>query len=157
MEIWTDGACEPNPGIGGWGWHRCDGSRDCGGEMQTTNNRMEMTAILRALAELPDDVLPGSTVIYSDSQYCVKGLTVWRAGWQRKNWRKKGVDMLNRDLWLELEAQLQRVQPRIEWVKGHNGHAGNEEADQLAEVGRRWIMAREEVAWDSVVSRKGRV
>lgn len=140
MRIWTDGACQPNPGHGGWGWHRSDGVERCGGESNTTNNRMEMTAILKALAELPDGVQPGSAVVYSDSQYCVKGLTIWRAGWRKKSWRKKGVDMLNRDLWLELEDEMNRVQPRLEWVKGHNGHDGNEKADQLAEMGRQKVL-----------------
>lgn len=133
MNIWTDGACEPNPGIGGWGWHRDDGVCRFGGATDTTNNRMEMMAILQALRELPD----GSVVtIHSDSQYCIKGLTAWREGWRRKNWMKKGVPMLNRDLWLALEDQMGRVQAKFEWVRGHNGDAGNERADELAAQGR---------------------
>ena len=133
MEIWTDGSAWPNPGPGGWGWHSSDGREASGGERRTTNNRMEMTAILQALIELPDNA--GATV-YSDSQYCVKGLTEWRAGWRKRNWMKKGEPMVNRDLWLALEAQMRRVGPIMKWVRGHNGDVGNERADRLAERGR---------------------
>lgn len=133
MKIWSDGSCDPNPGPGGWGWHRDDGVYDCGGEKQTTNNRMEMTAILEALSKLPD----GQEVeVFSDSQYCVKGLTIWRSGWKKNSWKKKGEDMPNRDLWLQLEAQMNRLKVEIKWVKGHNGDSGNELADSLARQGR---------------------
>lgn len=133
LRIWADGACEPNPGPGGWGWHRSDGESRFGGDEETTNNRMEMTAILEALRELPDGK---AVIIYSDSQYCVKGLTIWRKGWQKKNWMKKGEPMINRDLWLLLEEQLSRLDVTTKWVKGHNGDAGNEKADELAVRGR---------------------
>ena len=133
MQIWTDGSCWPNPGLGGWGWHRCDGVFRYGSEPQTTNNRMEMTAILRSLIELPDRK---SVMVYSDSQYCVKGLTEWRAGWRRAGWRKKGQPMPNRDLWLELEIQLHRVNADFRWIKGHNGDPHQEYADALANRGR---------------------
>lgn len=133
MQIWTDGACEPNPGIGGWGWHRSDGRFECGGESHTTNNRMEMTAILKALAELPDGAV---VTVFSDSQYCIKGLTEWRAGWRKKNWMKKGAPMPNRDLWIRLEEHLQRLSVSFEWVRGHSGDPGNERADELAGHGR---------------------
>lgn len=134
MEIWTDGACESNPGLGGWGWHRSDGRSACGGEEETTNNRMEMTAILEALRELPDGA---HATVYSDSQYCVKGLTSWRHGWKKKNWMKQGKPMPNRDLWIDLEEQLCRLNVSMKWVKGHAGDQGNEKADQLANFGRR--------------------
>jgi len=88
VQIWTDGACQPNPGPGGWGWMAIDGdgviTEDFGGAPHTTNNRMEMTAILRALQALPDGC---RALVMSDSQYCVNGLTIWRKSWQRKNWR----------------------------------------------------------------------
>lgn len=133
MKIWSDGSCDPNPGPGGWGWHRDDGVYDCGGEKQTTNNRMEMTAILEALSKLPD----GQEVeVFSDSQYCVKGLTIWRSGWRKNSWKKKGEAMPNRDLWLQLETQMNRLKVEIKWVKGHNGDSGNELADSLASQGR---------------------
>ena len=140
MKIWTDGACEPNPGLGGWGWHRSDGRSACGGQEATTNNRMEMTAILEALIELPDGA---EATVYSDSQYCVKGLTIWRKGWQKKNWRKKGLDMPNRDLWLSLENEMNRLNIKFVWVKGHAGDEGNEKADQLADFGRRTVITGE--------------
>ncbi|CAM3618530.1 ribonuclease H family protein [Bordetella flabilis] len=132
--IYTDGGCDPNPGIGGWGWHRDDGASGHGGQAQTTNNRMELTAILEALKSLPTGAM---AVIYSDSQYSVKGLTVWSKGWAAKNWMKKGSPMLNRDLWVALEEQKQRVFANFKWVRGHNGDPGNERADRLAAIGRR--------------------
>lgn len=133
VQVWTDGSCEPNPGPGGWGWHRDDGEMEYGGEMDTTNNRMEMTAILQALRKLPDGV---AVRVFSDSQYCIKGLTEWRAGWRRKNWMKKGEPMPNRDLWIALEEQISRVRATFVWVRGHNGDGGNERADELANLGR---------------------
>lgn len=99
----------------------------------TTNNRMELTAILDALRALPDKAV---ATVRSDSQYCINGLTIWRAGWQRRNWRKKGNDMLNRDLWVALEHEVLRVNATFKWVRGHNGDPGNEEADRLANLGR---------------------
>lgn len=140
MKIWTDGACEPNPGLGGWGWHRSDGRSACGGEEATTNNRMEMTAILEALRELPDGA---QGLVISDSQLCIKGLTVWRKGWAKKDWMRNGVPMKNRDLWVALEAEVVRVRPHFQWVKGHSGDPGNEKADQLAEFGRRTAITAE--------------
>lgn len=131
--IWTDGSCYPNPGPGGWGWHRCDGKQNYGGERNTTNNRMEMTAILESLIELPSGT---DVLIYSDSQYCIKGLTEWRKGWKRKDWMKKGEPMVNRDIWLDLDKHIDRLRVNFEWVRGHNGNAGNEHADYLAGLGR---------------------
>lgn len=138
IEIWTDGGCEPNPGHGGWGYvmRRDDGciAEDCGGEGATTNNRMEMTAILMALRALPDCAL---ATVYSDSQYCVNGLTVWAAGWERRAWHtKQGEPMPNRDLWLALHEQKRRLRAQFKWVRGHSGNAGNERADELASIGR---------------------
>lgn len=136
-EIWTDGACEPNPGRGGWGYRMCrpDGCivEDCGGEASTTNNRMEMTAILMALRAIGDG---DEVTVYSDSQYCINGLTVWAKGWKKRNWMKKGEPMLNRDLWLALEAEKARVRATFRWVRGHAGNVGNERADALASAGR---------------------
>ena len=140
---WTDGGCEPNPGKGGWGYVLKDSSgkeieAKCGGDAQTTNNRMEMTAILRALQAVPD----GARIkVFSDSSYCVNGLTKWRAGWQKKRWMKAGKPMLNRDLWLLLEGQLGRVFASFEWVKGHAGNQDNERADRLAAQGRANVLA----------------
>lgn len=136
LKIWCDGACEPNPGIGGWGWHRNDGQQQFGGEEETTNNRMEMTAILEALSKLPDGQV---VTVYTDSQYCLKGLTVWRNGWKKKNWMKKKGPIPNRDIWVLLEAQLIRLDASFVWVKGHSGDPGNEKADLLAERGRSLV------------------
>lgn len=133
MKIWTDGGCYPNPGPGGWGWVRCDGVEEFGGEHGTTNNRMEMTAILKALDKLPDGQI---VTVYSDSQYCVKGLTTWRNGWKKKNWMKNGSPMINRDLWIELESHVTRLYVTFKWVRGHNGNVMNDKADSLATVGR---------------------
>lgn len=132
--IWTDGSCYPNPGPGGWGWHDGKERQEYGGERATTNNRMELTAILRAMQAQPNGA---SVLIYSDSQYCVNGLTAWKTGWKRKNWMKKGEPMPNRDLWIELDRQQERINATFLWVRGHNGDVGNEIADELAAQGRR--------------------
>lgn len=131
--IYADGSCEPNPGLGGWGWHSSDGKQGFGGEEDTTNNRMEMVAILEALKAYPDGM---EVKVFSDSQYCVKGLTIWRSGWRKNSWKKKGEAMPNRDLWLQLETQMNRLKVEIKWVKGHNGDSGNDLADSLARQGR---------------------
>ena len=133
LEIWTDGSVFPNPGNGGWGWVRSDGQEACGGVANTTNNRMELTAILKALESLK----PGDqATIYSDSQYCVSGLTSWHAKWKSMKWRRKGVDIPNRDLWMALDVAASLVKAKFKWVRGHNGNPGNERADRLAEQGR---------------------
>ena len=141
-EVWTDGACEPNPGKGGWGYHirdrRGEEWEDCGGERYTTNNRMELIGILMALKALPD---AASAVIYSDSQYCVNGLTSWHAKWVKKDWKRKdGTDMPNRDLWLLLHQENQRVVASYSWVRSHCGNEGNERADRLASQGRAKLL-----------------
>lgn len=130
--IWTDGACIPNPGKGGWGWVDSLGNEDCGGERYTTNNRMEMMAIHQALIRLPDEQ---EVTLFSDSQYCINGLTVWRNGWKKKNWKKHGEPMINRDLWLGLEDQVLRLSVKFIWVRGHDGNEGNERADKLSLMG----------------------
>ena len=145
MNIWTDGGCHPNPGPGGWGFVRCDGYEEFGGDVETTNNRMEMTAILNAMIKLPDGA---DVTIHSDSQYCVKGLTTWRNGWRKKNWMKQGAPMINRDLWLELEAHVSRLRVNFQWVRGHNGNRMNERADALATIGRQSLVNNNAVAVD---------
>lgn len=142
IEVWTDGSCEPNPGPGGWGYsmRRDDGClvEDCAGEFETTNNRMEMTAILQSLLILPNKSL---VTVYSDSQYCINGLTIWSKNWEKRKWHKKdGSEMPNRDLWLLLDAQKQRLRVQFVWVRGHNGNAGNERADRLANLGRAKVL-----------------
>ena len=142
-EFYADGACEPNPGIGGWGLvvYR-DGTElgtACGGEPRTTNNRMEMLAITRALQAiyLKREVIRSPVnqcFILSDSQLCVNTLTQWARNWERRNWGgKKNIDLV-KPAW-ELVKALPFV--RIEWVKGHAGNRGNERADRLADIGRQ--------------------
>ena len=133
VEIFTDGACKGNPGPGGWGALLRMGAREkelSGSEPHTTNNRMEMTAVIRALDALTQ---PCTVTLHTDSKYVIDGITKWIHGWQKRGWvnaSKKPV--LNRDLWEEL---LQAVRPhtiRWEWVKGHSGHPENERVDRLA-------------------------
>lgn len=134
--VYSDGGCEPNPGVGGWGILIEASSLTielCGGDLNTTNNRMEMTAAIVALSVLP---LTCSTTIVSDSQYLVKGMTLWMDGWQRKNFRKGGNPIPNADLWIKLNLLSKGRWVQWRWVRGHNGHAGNERADELATEGR---------------------
>jgi ribonuclease HI len=136
VEIYTDGACKGNPGVGGWGaWLKYNGNEKSifGGEENTTNNRMEMTAVIRALEALKR---PSEVKLYTDSSYVQKGMIEWMAGWKSKNWRtanKKPVK--NDDLWKQLDALSNLHQIEWIWVKGHAGNDGNERADQLANAG----------------------
>jgi len=133
VEIFTDGACKGNPGPGGWGALLRMGRHEkelSGSEADTTNNRMEMTAVIRALEAL---IEPCEVVIHSDSRYVIDGMTQWVHGWQRKGWinsSKKPVR--NADLWHELIDAARRHKIAWQWVKGHAGHVENERVDQLA-------------------------
>jgi ribonuclease HI len=133
VEIFTDGACKGNPGPGGWGALLRMGRHEkelSGGEPATTNNRMEMTAVIRALEAL---IEPCEVTIHSDSRYVIDGMTQWIHGWQKKGWvnsSKKPVR--NADLWHELIEAARRHKITWQWVKGHNGHVENERADRLA-------------------------
>ena len=136
VEIYADGACKGNPGPGGWGVLLRSGGREremCGGEAQTTNNRMELTAVIEGLLSLK----ARSTVrVYTDSQYVQKGISEWIHNWKRRGWLtadKKPVK--NVDLWKLLEEAAQRHAVEWHWVKGHAGHPGNERADALANKG----------------------
>jgi ribonuclease HI len=136
VEIYADGACKGNPGPGGWGaWLRYDGKEKSihGVEILTTNNRMELTAVICALEVLKR---PCDVKIYTDSVYVQKGMTEWIAGWKARHWRtadKKPVK--NDDLWKALDALASQHQIEWVWVKGHAGNAGNERADALANEG----------------------
>ena len=136
IELYTDGACRGNPGPGGWGVLLRREGKDqhhCGGETNTTNNRMELQAAIEGLRLLNDD---SDVLLVTDSQYVRKGITEWIVNWKRNGWRtaaKKPVK--NADLWRELDEQTQRHHIRWQWVKGHSGHAENEIADQLANRG----------------------
>lgn len=137
ITIYTDGACKGNPGPGGWGALIVDGDESAremsGGERNTTNNRMELLAVIRALESVAD----GSDVaLYTDSQYVQKGITEWISGWQKRGWKTAArKPVKNADLWRELLAQSGRHQVDWHWVKGHAGHPGNERADELANAG----------------------
>ena len=136
VDIWTDGACKGNPGPGGWGVLLRQGRHEktlCGGEPQTTNNRMELLAVIQALKALKRRC---TVVVHTDSQYVQKGMTEWLPGWKRRGWLtadKKPVK--NADLWQELEALVREHSLSWQWVRGHAGDPGNERADQLANQG----------------------
>ena len=136
VEIYTDGACRGNPGVGGWGAILRSGGRErelYGGEPATTNNRMELTAAIRALEALKRRC---EVALYTDSQYVRQGITAWLADWKRRDWRtadRKPVK--NRDLWETLDALAARHDVEWHWVRGHDGHPENERADALANRG----------------------
>ena len=132
VTIYTDGACDPNPGPGGWGAILSFGSRQkelSGGERETTNNRMELTAALRALEALAE---PCEVDLFTDSEYLKRGITEWMPNWKARNWKRKGGKLANVDLWQALDRALGQHQINWHWVKGHAGHSGNERADRLA-------------------------
>jgi ribonuclease HI len=134
--IHTDGACKGNPGPGGWGALLVSGAHEkelFGGQKHTTNNRMEMMAVIEALGALKG---PCRVVLYTDSSYVQKGITEWITGWKARGWRtadKKPVK--NEDLWRLLDTAAARHQVEWRWVKGHAGDPGNERADALANRG----------------------
>ncbi|HKJ89225.1 MAG TPA: ribonuclease HI [Gammaproteobacteria bacterium] len=133
VELFTDGACRGNPGPGGWGAVLAAGEHErelYGYEPETTNNRMELTAVIQALETLKR---PCSVRIVTDSQYVMKGVTEWMEGWRRRGWRTaERKPVRNVDLWQRLDAALQRHAVEWSWVRGHTGHDGNERADALA-------------------------
>jgi len=133
VALFTDGACLGNPGPGGWAaLLRYKGSEKelSGGVRETTNNRMEMQAVIEGLKSLSR---PCAVNIVTDSQYVLKGMTEWIAGWKRRNWRTADKQKVkNVDLWQELDAQASRHQVTWTWVRGHDGHAENERVDALA-------------------------
>jgi ribonuclease HI len=136
IDIFTDGACRGNPGPGGWGAILRSGGREkelWGGEDGTTNNRMELTAVIRALEALKQ---PSRVRVYTDSQYVQKGISEWIHSWKRKGWKTADrKDVKNADLWRELDALAQQHEVEWHWVRGHAGHAENERADALANRG----------------------
>lgn len=136
VEIFCDGACSGNPGPGGYGAILRYGGRIkelSGGAKDTTNNRMEMTAAIEALRQL---TRPCRAIITTDSQYLVKGMTEWIAGWQRKGWRNsKKEPVMNKDLWELLLTLTKPHTVQWKWVRGHAGHVENERCDELARGG----------------------
>ncbi len=136
IEIYTDGACSGNPGPGGWGvLVRADGIETelCGGEPATTNNRMELLAVIEALQSLTE---PVTARVYTDSQYVQKGISEWIHSWKQRGWKTAGKEPVkNEDLWRRLDALASSHKLEWHWVKGHNGHPENERVDALARVG----------------------
>ena len=134
--LFTDGACKGNPGAGGWGVLLRYGGHEkelFGGEAQTTNNRMELTAVLSGLKTLNR---PCDVVICTDSQYVKNGMESWIHNWKKNGWKTAGRQPVkNADLWQQLDEQVARHRVRWQWVKGHAGHAENERADALANRG----------------------
>ncbi len=136
VEMYTDGACRGNPGPGGWGVLLRYGDTEkelCGGEANTTNNRMELTAVICGLRALSRCV---EVTVFTDSKYVKNGMQQWIHGWKRNGWKtasKKPVK--NVDLWQQLDALVNQHNVAWQWVKGHSGHAENERADELANKG----------------------
>jgi ribonuclease HI len=136
VQIWTDGACSGNPGPGGWGallvWNGHE-KELCGGEPETTNNRMEMIGAIRALEALKR---PTAVDLHTDSAYLRNGITSWLKNWKARGWKTAdNKPVKNVELWQELEQVLARHDVRWHWVKGHAGEEGNERADELARQG----------------------
>jgi ribonuclease HI len=136
VDAYTDGACKGNPGPGGWGALLVCGEHRkelFGGEVETTNNRMELKAVIEALNALKRSA---KVRLHTDSQYVHKGISLWLPGWKRKGWKTAaGKPVKNQDLWQALEQAAQSHTVEWIWVKGHAGHPGNERADELANAG----------------------
>ena len=140
VEMFTDGACSGNPGPGGWGVVLRSKNTEkelSGAEKETTNNRMEMMAVIAGLEALKRAC---RVTITTDSQYVMKGMTEWLPGWKARNWRTASKQPVkNADLWQRLEKAINPHKVEWQWVRGHNGHAENERADQLAVAARETL------------------
>ena len=143
VEIYTDGACKGNPGVGGWGALLvCKGVEKelWGGEPNTTNNRMELMAAICGLIAL---TRPCEVRLITDSQYVMKGIQEWMPNWKKRGWKTASKEPVkNADLWQALDEQVNRHQVTWQWVRGHTGHPGNERADQLANRGVDEVRAK---------------
>jgi ribonuclease HI len=141
VTIYADGACKGNPGPGGWGCWLLTGGRErelFGGAPQTTNNRMELTAVIQALSALTRRC---SVAVYTDSEYVRNGITSWIHGWKKRGWRTAdGKPVKNLELWQQLETLAGAHDVQWHWVKGHSGDPGNERADRLANKGVQAVL-----------------
>ena len=139
--MFSDGACRGNPGPGGWGAVLRFGKHEKrlhGGERETTNNRMELTAAIEGLNALSEAC---DVQLYTDSQYVRKGVLEWLEGWKKRGWKTASKQPVkNKDLWQQLDEAIQRHQIEWHWVKGHSGNEGNELADELANLGTDEVM-----------------
>ncbi|MEB3735530.1 ribonuclease HI [Halopseudomonas pachastrellae] len=142
IEIFTDGACKGNPGPGGWGVLLRLGEHEkrlYGGELETTNNRMELLAAIRGLEALKR---PASVVLTTDSQYVMKGVREWMPNWKKRGWKTASKQPVkNVDLWQQLDALVSQHDVEWRWVRGHTGHRENELADELANMGVQYILS----------------
>jgi ribonuclease HI len=132
VEIFTDGACDPNPGPGGWAAILRFGDTEkelSGSEEQSTNNRMELTAAIEALRALKRTC---RVDFYTDSEYLKRGITEWLENWRKRNWRRKGGKLANVELWQALDAESEKHEIEWHWVKGHAGHPENQRVDRMA-------------------------
>ena len=144
VEMFTDGACRGNPGKGGWGVLLRFGEAEkelYGGEVFTTNNQMELMAVIMGLEALKK---PCRVVITTDSKYVLSGITEWMPNWKKRNWKTASKNpVLNEELWRRLDALVSQYEVSWQWVKGHSGHPENEIADQLANRGIDELIATE--------------
>jgi ribonuclease HI len=132
VTVYTDGGCVPNPGVGGWGAVLISGKHRrelSGGDPETTNNRMELMAVIASLEALKQ---PCAVSVYTDSEYVKRGYTEWLPNWRRNNWKRKAGPVKNQDLWQRLDEQVQRHQVDWHWVRGHSGDPENERCHELA-------------------------
>jgi len=143
VDIFSDGACKGNPGIGGWGVLLRNKGKErelCGGEAHTTNNRMELMAAIAALETL---TRPCKVRLHTDSKYVLQGITEWLPGWKQRGWKTASKQPVkNDDLWRRLDEAVIRHHIEWVWVKGHAGHEGNERADELANRGIEELKAK---------------
>jgi len=138
VTIYTDGACDPNPGRGGWGAIVIEEGKETilkGHEQESTNNRMELTAALQAIKSVSGK--DKKIVIFTDSQYLKKGIEEWMPNWIARNWRRKGGKLANVELWQELAKKIENHTVTWKWVRGHAGHRYNERVDRIAKAAIR--------------------
>lgn len=137
-ELYTDGACQPNPGFGGWAFIlKCGENKTIqyGHEKESTNNRMEMLAVIRGIEEFIriTNTQSSKLCLYSDSKYLIDGIVSWRKAWVKNGWAKKnGDEILNKDLWMRIDSLVDSIQLECIHIRGHSGHIYNEEVDRLA-------------------------